>query len=231
MTKHRFKEEPRIDCPSCGQSNRLGSFICSRCGARIYSQMQRAPTIPQRITGGPRAAFRNAVLAGLAVCVCVVMLLAAWPYVPVGEMGTRTEDFVSALSQLEAQVQQGVPVTPLVLREAAINRWIADRNPPLKQMRVDLSSGRLVLIGNESIGPFTLGTRIVAVTDKESGRVQVQSAWIGHLPLPRSSARRLFSGLARRFQFGFLPEALWTDVAILRLDAGAMQVGPPPEER
>ncbi len=216
-------------CPSCGSPNRLGAVFCGKCGARLLLGSTLPPKVPLHVSGGPRAAFRSFLLSTLAVLLVLSLLLLFWPFFPVGSTGAsaRVGEPRAALENWDRERLAGHPLSQQVLHEAPLNTYLDSLVPAGRDLRVDIERDRLVLISNEPIGPLTLSTRIVLSSPTPSDPPQVQSLWLGHLPLPPSRAPQLLRGLSRRLALPIDP-SLFQLLRVLRLNSSAITLGPPP---
>ena len=224
---------PSAACPACGADNRLGVPFCTSCGTRIYQGNAAPPKAKRKQRGGPRRALRNGLIALAVLWLLGSVSLLFWPFPPLvrAKVDSTSSGVRSVIEQAHRALETGDPPPSAMVREGQWNAFVREAHPgDTREMSVYMTNGKLVMVADETTGPFQIGTRLVLVEDKDgdgdgdNGRVRVQSLWVGHLPLPRFLATPWTRSLSKRFGLG-LDNRLWDEMDLYRIDSNAVRMG------
>lgn len=218
-----FRDKATVACPACGAMNTLGHPFCAKCGTALYRD--KAPEVirTKKEHGGPRPAVRNFILALIGVWLLASALLVAWPFTPLGIVGTSPQavEVDRALQRLEQAAAGTGLVQPQLLTEEALNAFAARHGTVGQDARIFIETQRISLVAAEQFRQLTLSTRIVLERKPEAEAFKVERVWWGHLPLPRWMARRMARNVASRFQLD-IPEGVWGRIQVAEAERGRL---------
>jgi len=226
----RLKDKPKVVCPACGAHNDVGRLFCTKCGFQIISGDVAPVRIYQRKEkGGPRPALRNLLLAFVLVWLGTCMALIAWPFSPLGVVGSeaQAEETARVLAVLKNGLEAGAPLAPQTLSEPGFNAWARRRLPANKELRLYAGPTFVSAVATEKVFGVTVSTRVVLTRDRPDVPFSVKSFWWGHLPMPTGSAGWMTRSLSQRFRLD-LPMDFWNGLRILNAERQRITLGPPP---
>jgi len=200
-----------VKCERCGAENELGKLFCVQCGARLSGNV----LVKSRPKGG-RNPLRTVVRT---VCLCAVLAVAGlvfWRAPGQGQIGTRKEAlrFDSKAIAIERAIKRQHHISA-TLHEAEVNsymKYVVERSAGEKQsssfsecqitqINFSFSPERFVLVMHLNWGPVPFSyelTGVVNAKDK-TGRVKIETARLGHLPLPGILKNRLATRVLAAF--------------------------------
>lgn len=176
---------------------------------------------------GGKSAVRSFLFALAGVWLLTSAALMLWPFAPLGVMGTvaQAQEIDRLFHVAQTQLEGGGAVNPFHLQEAGLNAWFQASVREDQFLRLQAGLSQVTLIAGEPLSGFTVTTRYVWTRDDPHVPMQLQSLWLGHLPVPRFLSGLLGRGLVRRFRLE-VPEEAWGSLTILNAERQRITLGP-----
>lgn len=204
----------KIECGQCGFRNDLGRVFCTKCGLKLDLQRTSHADLQERREIEYGAIFGR--IAGFLFVLAPILLvgLALWPPNPLVVMtdgaGAQQVPMKTRAVKQALMARQKVAVE---FTEAELNGFLAVRAQTrgLKKLAMDVNPGQFDLAASFAWRPAAATNFAWVVKNKialpvtltlsagfAQGKLEVQGAKIGHLPLPgltRSVVAGFFGGV------------------------------------
>ncbi|MCC5843335.1 MAG: zinc ribbon domain-containing protein [Verrucomicrobia bacterium] len=215
-------KRPGVACPVCKTPNDFGRPFCKNCGARIYAGGQVLPSIEKKKNSRMRA-IQASVASFLCVLFAVIFGLLAWPFEPLGTVGSPAEAAQTQriLIQLQRDLSMNTPWRGYAVSESGWNVYSELNIQEPMQLRVSAAEDQIVAVAHTRLFGARLSTRIVMVRSEEKDYFVPYSLWIGHLPLPVRYSGRIARSRAESLGLQ-VEEIFWERVRIERVERGNM---------
>ena len=194
-------------CKKCGESNRLPSVHCRKCGAKLdFDKAEETLKKEAQAPRHPGRTVRSLVLLALVA----VLALALWP----SGLDRRSTGAPIDAKRAEMKrdlladaLERGFPAAQ-TFTEAEINAWLA-RLPGMQEERggmaaqlldtaVEFGENRAQWLVLVKRGPFRISVVFAAKAD--GSELAPTGARMGHLPLPGALGRLYVRSQSRLFQ-------------------------------